>query len=108
MSAQQQNDHPDGLRSPLRLESSQARRGDRHRGAVLDAEVRRIVRQLRWCGPLTRRELERLCRTRQWREGSLEEALRRGIAAGVLRRLPFDYVAVSREEPAPRRRRPSG
>ena len=67
-----------------------------HRAAVLDAEVRRIARQLSWCGPLQRDALARLCGASHWHEGSFDEAVRRGIAAGRLRRLPFDYIAVAR------------
>lgn len=68
-----------------------------HQGAVLDAEVRRIARELRWCGPLKRAQLERLCGARHWHEGGFDQAVRRGLAAGELRKLPFDYLAVARE-----------
>ena len=75
------------------------RRG--HRGAVLDIEVRRLERELRWCGPLHRDALAWLCGARNWREGSFDEAIRRGVAAGALRTLPFDYVAVAHRSASP-------
>jgi hypothetical protein len=73
------------------------RPADRHYEAVLGAEIRRLVRELRVTGPLTRKILAERCRTANWHDGSFQAAVQAGIRRGVLRQLPFDYVALNRE-----------
>jgi hypothetical protein len=82
--------------------SSRRERDARRERAVLDAEVRRLMRELRYAGPLRRDVLARRCHASAWKSGSFVGAVQAGVRDGSLRELPFGFVAVSRSG-APRR-----
>ncbi len=91
---------------PPREEADSRVRMDRHRRAVLSAEVHMLVSELQIQGPLTRTALARRCRANHWTEGSLDAAIQAGVRQGVLVRRPFGYVDVARApRPAPSARR---
>lgn len=77
------------IEAPRSAEMRRRRRAD----AILDAEARRLARELRLVGPLPRAALGRLCGTGRWREGGLDAAVKRGVELGTLRVLPFDFLA---------------
>jgi len=77
-----------------------ARPLDRHDQALLAAEVRRLVHELRTSGPLSKRRLGQRCHAGDWRDGTLDAAIREGIRQGRLRQLPFGWVDVPRDRPA--------
>jgi predicted AAA+ superfamily ATPase len=70
----------------------------RHEELVLDAELRRLVRELYTIGPMPRSMLARSCHAYRWREGSFDEAVQEGIRRGVLARLPFDFIDFERDQ----------
>jgi hypothetical protein len=80
-----------GAAAPAERRSREARRDD----VVLDAELRRIVRELRFGGPLRRDALAHRCHADAWHRGSFDGALLAGVRRGVLRSLPFDFVDVA-------------
>jgi len=69
-------------------------RGSRREDAVLDAEVRRIFRELRYLGPMRRDVLARRCNAAEWKRGSFEDAVRQGVRRGHLRVLPLGFLAA--------------
>jgi hypothetical protein len=76
------------------------RRLERHDRALLVAEVRQLVNELRTSGPLSTDMLAQRCHTNRWHEGTLDVAIREGIRQRRLRRLPLGYVDVPRDKPA--------
>lgn len=70
-----------------------------HYAQVLDAEASRLARELRTIGPMTRQALAERCRVRGWRQGSFEAAVRRGVATGRLRQLPYGFLAAPGRPP---------
>jgi hypothetical protein len=89
------------------LDLGRARRArDRHRAAVMDAEVRLLVDLLSPFGVLSRAELGRRADCRLWHEGAFDAALRSGVERGVIELLPHGFVAVRRRRLL-RRRDPS-
>jgi hypothetical protein len=84
-------------RSASRAFSSRAlRTPSRRHDAYLDAEVRRLERRLHSIGPAPKKTLARTARTERWREGSFEEAVRRGIRQGRLRELGLGWLEAAR------------
>ena len=69
-----------------------------HRDAMIEADVRRLVRELRSLGPLSSRTLARRCHAERWDEGAFTEAVRAGLADGKLRALPFGFLAAPPRE----------
>lgn len=67
---------------------------DSHQARVA-AEARRLERQLRTIGPMPREMLARRVGAERWREGSFEEAVRAGIQAGRLRKLPLHWLEAA-------------
>lgn len=78
-------------------QSQTARKGaDSRHSAIVEAEVRRVERQLRAYGPMPRALLARRCREAAWRDGTLEEAVREGIRQRRLKQLPLGWIASRR------------
>ena len=67
-----------------------------HYAILLDAEVRRLVHELRPFGVLSERELEHRANAALWHSGTFEAALRAGERRGQLKRLPGGFVSLSR------------
>jgi hypothetical protein len=72
------------------LARAYARRVARRDQAVLQAEVRLLVRALAPFGVMSRRSLARSAHAERWHGGSFDAALQAAIAAGVIERLPSD------------------
>lgn len=67
-----------------------------HEAAVLDAEVRLVMDQLRkYGGTLSREALAQHTDAHLWHRGTLDEALRAGADQGVIRVLPDGFVELS-------------
>jgi hypothetical protein len=60
------------------------------------AELRRIERQLRAVGPMSRRALAKSCGETGWRDGNVTEAVREGIRQHRLKQLPLGWIAPER------------
>jgi hypothetical protein len=73
-----------------------ARHTDRHYEALLEAEARRLARELYLYGPLSKRTLAQRCHARHWRDGTFRDAVRAGIRNKTLRELPLDFLDVPR------------
>jgi hypothetical protein len=86
-----------------RLSRREGRPAGRHRRAVLEAEVSRLVRELRVLGAVPKRQLVEQAGADHWREGSVEAAIALGVRQRRLRRLPFDFVAPADEGPSDER-----
>ena len=69
---------------------------DSRHAAVVEAEMRRVERQLRAYGPMPRAALARRCGETEWRDGTLQEAVREGIRQRRLKQLPLGWVASRR------------
>jgi hypothetical protein len=67
------------------------------RDVVVDAELKRLVRELRAFGPLKRSTLARRSHATTWHGSAFGEAVSAGVASGRLRLLPFDFIAASAE-----------
>lgn len=83
-------------RTQVTLEPARRTPRDRHRTAVLDIEVRRLLGELRAIGPVPRRAFSRRLGAARWREGSLDAAIEHGVRQGVMRRLPLGFAAAAR------------
>ena len=68
-------------------------RRDRHEAVVVQAEMRRLARELRVTGPMPATRLARCCRAERWSAGGFTQAVREGVRQGSIRRLPFDFLA---------------
>jgi hypothetical protein len=71
-------------------------RRDRHEAVIVQAEMRRLARELRLIGPMPATRLARCCRAEHWSAGGFTQAVREGVRQGSIRRLPFDYLASGR------------
>lgn len=69
---------------------------DRRHAAVVAAETRKLERCLNAIGPMPRKRLAEIARSREWRDGTFEEAVRRGIRLHELRELPLGWLASTR------------
>jgi hypothetical protein len=65
-----------------------------HRKALLETEIRCLVRTLRSYGVLTERQLEELSGARHWHHDRLRQALEEGVQRGVLRRPGAGFVEL--------------
>jgi hypothetical protein len=70
----------------------------RHDEAVIQAEVRRLALALAPFGVLSREALRRQVGGDQWREGSFEQALNRGVRTGALEQLAGDFYREARPD----------
>jgi hypothetical protein len=77
------------------MDLHQERDPDRHRDAVVCAEMRRLERRLFAIGPMPRERLAAACDAARWREGSFEAAVREGVRQGKLRELPLGWLAAA-------------
>jgi hypothetical protein len=66
----------------------------RHRAAVTDAEVRRLVRALHAYGALRRSSLAREVGAVSWRDGGFDRSLSAAVRTGRVQRLPFDFYRL--------------
>ena len=64
----------------------------RHSAAVVAAETRRLQRHLRAYGPMHRARLAEISGSRDWREGTFEQAVKEGIRCGKLEQLPLGWL----------------
>ena len=67
-----------------------------HYAILLDAEVGRLVHELRPFGVLSEHELERRADAALWHSGTFQAALRAGERRGRLERLPCGFVSLPR------------
>jgi hypothetical protein len=65
-----------------------------HRQALLETEIRCLVRTLRSYGVLTERQLEELSGARHWHHDRLRQALEEGVRRGLLRRPGAGFVEL--------------
>ena len=65
----------------------------RHRGAVVDAEARRLARTLTRYGVLTSRRLFELSGADRWTSGRFSVAVARAVERGLIRELGFGFYA---------------
>jgi len=65
----------------------------RHENALLEAEVRRVMRVLAPYGVLRQDMLARACGARRWNAGAFRSALDAGVRDGRLRKLPLGFYA---------------
>ena len=77
------------------ITSRHRERGPIGRDVMLEADIARMVMELRLSGPLRRSVLAERCHAAHWREGAFAAALQAGVAQGSLRRLAFDFIAAS-------------
>jgi hypothetical protein len=82
---------PSGRPRPMRRKPP-----DLHEEAMVAAEVSALVAELNSFGPMPTRALSERCHAQQWRTGTLEQAIGAGVRQGRLRRLPCDFVDVTR------------
>lgn len=64
--------------------------------ALLQAEVRQLMRAIRPFGVLNHDALARACRAHLWRSGRFEDALRAAVREGRLRPLGFGFYGARR------------
>ncbi len=73
----------DGIHSP---------RDRRRHDATIQAEIRKLERNLRELGPMPSDRLAALAHADRWREGTFQEAVAVGVREGRLARLPFRWL----------------
>lgn len=73
----------DGIHSP---------RDRRRHDATIQAEIRKLERNLRELGPMPSDRLAALAHADRWREGTFQEAVAVGVREGRLARLPFHWL----------------
>ncbi len=83
----------DQTRQPTSHATQSQRDRQRHEACV-EAEVRKLERNLRQLGPMPRDRLADLTRSERWREGSFEEAIAVGVREGRLAWMPFQWLKV--------------
>jgi hypothetical protein len=66
------------------------------RRAIIEAEVRDIVRALAPYGVLARDVIAERCRASAWQDGGFDEALDAAVAAGVVEELPDGFYGLVR------------
>jgi hypothetical protein len=71
--------------------AAEADRLRRHHDAVVQAEVRRLLRAIGPYRVLSRDTLSHITHAERWSEGGLDGALRAAVEEGVLAPLPFGY-----------------
>jgi hypothetical protein len=76
----------------VRHSSAAAEAETRHSAAVVAAETRRLQRRLRMYGPMPRGRLAEISGSRDWREGTFEQAVKEGIRSGKLEQLPLGWL----------------
>lgn len=81
----------DGVQSQPGHGIQSARDLQRH-DACVEAEVRKLERNLRELGPMASDRLAALTHAEQWREGSFEEAVSVGVRQGRLAWMPFRWL----------------
>jgi hypothetical protein len=69
---------------------------DSRHAAIVQAEMRRVERELRANVPMPRAALARRCREAASRDGTLEEVIREGIRQRRLKQLPLGWLASRR------------
>lgn len=77
---------------PSTTHATESVRDHRRHVAAVEAEMRKLERNLRDFGPMPCDRLATLARAERWREGTFEEAVALGVREGRLARLPFDWV----------------
>lgn len=73
---------------------------DRHEEAILNAEVKRLVRALGPYGALRRDVLAREVGADSWHEPVFEQALRAAVSAGKIHKLPQGFYGLNGWSPA--------
>ncbi|MGO9819197.1 MAG: hypothetical protein ACLPTJ_00930 [Solirubrobacteraceae bacterium] len=72
--------------------------GDRHRDAVVSAEVKRLVHALDPYRVLHRSALEREAKAQRWHEAGFEQALQAAVRQGQIEPLPFGFYRLPHGE----------
>jgi len=71
-------------------------RDRRRHAATVEAEIRKLERNLLELGPMPRDRLADLAHADRWRDGTFEEAVSVGVRQGRLEWMPFQWLKATR------------